>query len=495
MNPSTATLTHYAGQLARHRTSLIQKARQEAEQHRPPSNALHIDQHEADVQSEADGFLSVEHQLFTSELTAASRSASELQEKVPDVEGRIQQLINDQSLQSEAVAELAGERAKLVSATEGRMRAEVDLRAFRTRHGIVDGASYPESHIWHLGIIIALAFGETILNAFFYENAQGLLGGFFVAAGVAIVNMVSALVLGMLFRFKNLPDPEKKLGGWAALVGFVMLTVYCNALFAAFRGAYQLLNDPTDPTQIRSAFRAAATEAGRVFAFGMDFGDLMSFILFGLGILLSGVAFYKGMTFDDRYPGHGKKDRLLKAAKRTEDDTREVVRQRLKEFLQGRRRQVQGIVQEPMQLMNLAGARAAGLQQAQIDYVAHQDAIQRDLDLMIKTYREANVAIRATAAPAYFAEFPRIGQPPDATLVNGVLTRLNAIHERGKSLRDRYQEALSAKLNELQRDSAEILDRTFEEFLRRVERDAEAAINRATATMQRASDQTAVNAY
>lgn len=495
MGFSATGSTHYAGQLVRHRNSLIQKARQEAELHRPPSNALHLDQHEADVQSEAEGLIAAEHQLFAVELTSASRTASELSERAPDVEGRIQQLVNDQSLQSEAAAELAGERAHLAEATENRMRAEVDLRAFRIRHGITEQASYPESHVWHIAIILTLAFGETVMNAFFYENAQGLLGGFFVAAGVSIVNMVSALFLGLLFRYKNLRDPEKRAGGWAALVGFLVLSIYCNALFSAFRGAYQLLADPTDPVQIRSAFRAAVGGAGKIFVLGMDFGDLMSFILFGLGLLLSLIAFYKGMTFDDRYPGHGKKDRLVKAARKEELSARDAVRGRLKDFLTSRRRQVQAIVQEPMTLMNTAGARAAALQHAQSECMSCQDAIQRDYDLMLKTYREANVAIRATAPPAYFATVPDITQPLNLDIINGVLGRLNIVHDRGKQIRDRYQDALNAKLNELQRDSAQILDNTFEEFLRRVERDAEASINRATATIQRASDQQAMNAY
>ena len=72
------------------------------------------------------------------------------------------------------------------------MRAEVDLRHFRAMHGIQEQAVYPDSLLWHVGVIAVLALSETLVNAVFYENAQGLLGGFVVALSVSAAHAAEA---------------------------------------------------------------------------------------------------------------------------------------------------------------------------------------------------------------------------------------------------------------------------------------------------------------
>jgi hypothetical protein len=481
----SVVVPHYAGELAARLPETVAKARQEAALHRPPTDAVRMDQNESELQSAAEKAIASEHHIYSHILMVSSQKAHELQQRVPDLEGRIQQLLADTSLQGEAAAEMAGERAAMVNATEQRMRAEVDLRSFRAKHSITEQAVYPDSHIWHFSIILALALVETIVNAFFYENAQGLLGGFMVALGVAAFNMSGALVLGMLFRFKNLKDPEKKAAGWACLVVFALLTAYCNALFAAFRANYQLLTDPSNGTQVRHAFREAASQAGRIFVLGMEFGDLMSFILFGIGVLLSIFAFYKGYTFDDRFPGHGRKDRVVRVARRAELATQETVRQKMKDFLQKRRRELQALSREPMEVMKAAGDQAAIVQHAYSVHQTNQDAIQRDLALLLHSYRDANAAIRATETPPYFGDMPDVRSSIDEQVKDGVLQILSTANDRAKVLRDRHQDALNAKLNELQRDTATLLDKTFGDFLRSVEHDAESEINRMTVSAQR----------
>lgn len=481
----TATVAHYAGELTSRLADTRANARREAAEHRPPSDAVRMDKNEVELQTDAEKAIATEHQIFRHVLTEASRDAHELQEKAPELEGRIQQVLADDSLQSEVAATLAEEKATLVSVAEERMRAEVDLRSFRARHGIAEQAVYPESHIWHFAIIASLALVETIVNAFFYENAQGLLGGFVVALGVAAVNMSGALVLGMLFRFKNLIDREKRAGGWACLVIFAVLSVYCNALFAAFRAEYQLLADPTDAAQVRRAFRIAAEQAGRVFMLNMQFGDLMSFVLFGIGLLLSCFAFYKGYTFDDRFPGHGAKDRAARDARKSEQERQEVARQKIKDFLQRRRRELQALSREPADLMSAATKRAAGVQHAHTVFQMHQEAIQRDFSLLLRSYRDENTAIRATEPPSYFSYIPDIHVNLDEGVMGGILHILSTANARAQAVRDKYQDALNSKLNEVQRDTAILLDSTFSEFLRSVEREAEASINRSTISIQR----------
>lgn len=472
------SFTNYSNHLSDKLASYVEKGRQEASAHRPPSDATHMDQNEVALQTEAERWLASEHQGFSAVLTDASRATAELQQKALELEGRIEQVLADDSLASAVSADMAEDRQQLVQVTETRMRAQVELRAFRGRNGIREEAEYPDSRIWHFAIVAALALAETAVNAFFYENAQGLLGGFFVALAVAIVNLGGALVLGMLFRFKNISDREKKLGGWLALVAFVVLSIYCNALFAAFRAQYQLLSDPTDPGQLRDAFTNASAAAGKVFWFGMQFGDFMSFILFGIGLLLSSFAFYKGYTVDDRFPGHGKRDRAVKTTLNAEHEKQELLRHRVKDSLHQRRHELQALIHEPAQLVSNAGSRIAEVERARSSYDTYRDAIQRDFALVLKSYRDANASIRATAPPQYFSAVPDLRLPLEDRLMADILSKLKSVQESARMLRDKYQESLNAKLNTLQREAATILNERFAAFIAAVERDAEELINR-----------------
>src|SRR4051812_38376287 len=103
----TVQLTHYDGELAKRLTETVDKAQKEAAAHRPPTNAAHLDHNEVEIQSDAEKAIGREAQLFSHVLVSTSKDAHDLQQKVPDVEARIQQLLADDSLQAEAAAELS----------------------------------------------------------------------------------------------------------------------------------------------------------------------------------------------------------------------------------------------------------------------------------------------------------------------------------------------------------------------------------------------------
>jgi len=476
--------TSYSGQLKALQSGLIAKGREEAAAFRPPSDATQMDRHEVELKAEAEKFISDESQHLTAALTETRRSAANLQQQVIELDGKIQQTLADTSLRSAVTAEMAEERQALARATEHRVRAEVDLRIFRARHGITTAAQYPDSRIWHFGVILSLALVETFINTFFYENAQGLVGGFTVALGVSGINMAGAFVLGLFLRQKNLVGQLNQVWGYGSLILFAILAIYSNALFAAFRSEYQLLLDPTDANQVRTAFTAASEKAAQVFLIRMDFGDLMSFILFGIGLLLSLFAFYKGYTLDDPYPDHGRLDRAVKAAKEIEINEQTKLRERIKNIFHTKRAYVQGLINEPAQIVSLAGARRAALQHASSSCVTSQESIQRDFELCLRSYRDANAAIRGTTPPVHFSEVPNIQTIPSSHLTNDVITQLLAVEQDARSKRDAYIHRLNEQINNIHTESAEILSTWFDSFVREVEQHAEDTINRGVQTAQ-----------
>ncbi len=468
----------YAGQLAGRLEEYRELGRKEATKHRPPTAATHPDTHEVALKSQADGFISREQANFDAVVADADRSTLDANSRVVELRSDIAQALADDTVLTRVGAELATDRTALVDATASRIRAEVSWRGFRATNGITDVANYPESKILHWAIIVALSFVETMANAFFYRNDSGLLGGFFVALAVAVVNMGSSAGLGTLFRRKNLAEPSQKYFGWAALAIFLPLTLFCNALFAAFRSAFEAMADAGDGAQLREAFQTAWAEAGGFFVGNFHFGDLSSFLLFMTGIILSLIAFWKGYTSDDPYPGHSLRDRALKAAREAETKRQDLVKQKLKDFLVAHRNHVQGLSGATGTLITMLSHRTSALGHAKRSLETNAAAVERDYHLVLDAYRQANLAIRGTAPPDYFTNMPEVASKTSTQAAGPVEHEMQAVLDLLEQLQRQHRDELNGKLNQLQVQMAEILKTTYDGFLESVDKDAQTAVQR-----------------
>lgn len=483
--------TNYSGELAAKIDDYRSRGQREAASHRPPTDATQMDQYESALQTDAQRWFASEQRLFDNTLIEVGRALSEGQQKAAELKHTVSQLMLDASLLSTVETDMAGDRSALIRASESRMRAEVDLRHLRVANGITSEAVYPDSLIMHLAIVLFLALVETFLNAFFYENEGGLLGGYAVALGVAAINMIGALGLGYWFRYSNVRNVEQRLLGWSSLAAFIVLTIYCNALFSTFRSEFQVIADVSDAVQVRAAFAAAAAEAKKVFLFDMQFADLTSFVLFGVGLLLSIGAFLKGYTFDDKYPKHGSLDRRVKHLRKLESELQDLLRQRVKDALHSRRADVQVALNEPSLILGLIARRSAELANAVTSLQTQTAMIQREFGMVLTAYRNANASVRAADVPAYFKLMPDLTGATNAGGSLAVGAELEKLRVDITAARDAYQESLSSKLQQLQAESSEILKVTFDRFLRETESEAEERINRSVSAVHRATKEVA----
>lgn len=480
-----ATFTSYAGQLAAKIQEYRSLGQKEAHKSRPPADASSFDQHETLLATEAVRHLNAEQYIFDSALTEASREAVQAKQKSAQHQFAIEQLVSDTGALAAVEAELANERQTLVRATEARMRTEQDLNYFRATNNINEEANYPESIIFHIGILLILAVFEMLINTFFFENEQGLVGGFFVAAGLAIVNLGGAFVLGIIFRYKNLTSTDKRIIAWSAMILFIILTLFVNSLFAAFRSEYQLVADPSEASQVREAFLQAWPEAMAIFRLDMEVKDQMSFVLLILGVLLSVIAFWKGYTTDDKYPGHGQKDRKYRKLLAEELRLQELARQKVKELLHQQKAKVYAALQEPATQIGMISKRIADLQHSRTLFEAQAGAISREFSMVVDAYRHANVAVRVIPAPEYFKEPPSLSLRPDSSGFNLVNQELSGVQTEIKTQSDRFKDQLNAKIHELQGNTVEVLKKTMSDFLNEVQRDAEELVSSGVQTIQR----------
>jgi hypothetical protein len=371
---------------------------------------------------------------------------------------------------------MAAERDALAKLTEARLLAKTDWLYFREVNGINEQAVYPESHVWHFAIVAVLALVETVINSFFYLNSAGLVGGFTVAIGVSAVNMLLALFLGIGFRYINLKSKLKVLVGWAALLSFIAAALYCNALFATFRSEYQLLPDPGDPNQLRHAFTAASQSAVQVFMFKATFSDLLSFVLFGIGLILSAIAFWKGYGYDDKHPGYGELDRRLKDAESTELEAQKHFRLAIQTHLDSIQGNLRELLHQPTRLIGELAMKSSDLNHAKQTLLFQYAAIVRDFTLVLKSYRTANTAIRPTPPPSYFSELPALGTVADISSLDPLLETVTRVKEEVEKNRTRFQNDVSQKLDSVKKHCADILNEQLPRYFEVITKDAQQRI-------------------
>ena len=472
-----------SGELLQLQGEFTVRGREEAAALRPPKDALQPDTHETQLRAHAERCMSLAQAKLDTATTEAGRALADLLPKLDEHKNHVEKLLDDSSLHSTIDAELSGERRVLVTAAAARLRQLVELNAYKARHGITESAQYPPSRIMHFAIVAVLALVETGVNAFFFENAQGLLGGLVVALGVAVMNMGGAMALGAGMRFKNLKVAWGPLLGWGCFVALLVFSPFCNAIFAAFRSQYQALNDPSSIPEMQNAFSAAWTEAMKIFVLDMRFPDFWSFILFGIGVILSLLAAYKGYTVDDRHPGYGKRDRALRACLAVEHEKQAGAMDKLKAVLQRRRSELSAAASEPMQLMSRASTGKRLVDLALVDWQTETEAVKRNHAVVLRAYREANLAVRATEPPAYFAQVPDLSGVVSRDQADRVNGDLDTFKGAADALRDQYAQRLSQELNKLQHDTARHQKETFEAFLADVEGQAKDVVEKDIVSM------------
>lgn len=213
---------------------------------------------------------------------------------------RIRQLYQDIKNTEKAINKRVDSRFSVLvqnlrRAAKSLSAVKMDLEIYKHRNGLTREAVYRESRILHYSVIFFIVILETALNAFFLSKGSelGLLGGFFQAFVISLVNLGFAAF--MAFSLRNIfhRNPVRKVTALllftaicAFSIGFVLgVGHYREALelnpFIASRLA--VMNLWGDPLGIH------------------DFNSWIMVIVSGIAIILLTAKFF---VVDDRYPGY-----------------------------------------------------------------------------------------------------------------------------------------------------------------------------------------------
>jgi len=461
----------YQGQLTTLLDDIRGKARMAGGQNMPSSNATTQSQEEDELDAEAKRWSLVVHGELNRVVGAAKTEVDNLANNAGLTDKNCIQLAGEHSLEAEAQAALGQLRPILLPLKVTELRRQADLNYFKQKNDLRRDATYPDSLWGHLSFVFAALALEAVLNAWFFKNELGILGGALIALFVSIVNLVVAAFLGVWFRYTNHVKLNQRILGWSSLAVFLVWSIYFNALISTYRFHYQEVAMiagsaglvPSLP-ELTEAFQKALGEATRVFLLDPPFRELESFLLFFVGVFLAIFAFYKGYTSDDPYPGYSKIFRPYDEAKKQIQPAINKVYETLTTTLSKRLADIQNMRAELMQSTARLVQLKANLQTAGQQCNSQLERVIVDHAGVRQAYRQTNVSIRTTPPPAYFAttDAPIAASHDGGSSTVGIA--IDAELVRYQKMQEQFLQPLLVAAHRLQAEAAQLYPDLFAKF-------------------------------
>jgi hypothetical protein len=275
---------------------------------------------------------------------------------------------------------------------------ELDHARFKERNKLYRPGNNPTPRATTVKVmvIIALVLGELIVNGQLLSKGSelGLVGGIVEAIIFAVLNVGVALMFATVLGVRNLNHRNwfRKLFGLVAALAYLALAVGINLGLAHYR-------------EIATAGLEAGPEVlRRLREAPLELTDFMSWLLFGIGIMFSLIAFFDGLAFGDPYPGYRRVDKALRKAQ----DKYATVRRESIQELGSIRKEYEDVLREAMEDLSRQRTEHRAIVSHRNRMVAlfgeHQTQLERASSALLRAYRDTNVAARATPPPVHFAQ-------------------------------------------------------------------------------------------
>lgn len=268
-------------------------------------------------------------------------------------------------------------------------------KEFRDKHGLRRPAKQFDGWTGFIALLAIMVVIEAVMNAVMFSrgNEQGLLGGMLTAFIFSALNVAFSALLGVFACQVHHTSVLRKLLGGACILIWALFALCFNLMIAHFRDLIDA------DTLWAEALQRAVPEllAGPFALSSMD-----SWILVGIGLLISILAFLKGWHARDPFPGYAAVEAdLEKARRRHEADLERAIdeltekRDTSIEELRDADRQVREGISEAIDALFGQTALHSHLQ-------AFLDQCDVKLAYLLAIYRDANRSARTAAEPVSF---------------------------------------------------------------------------------------------
>jgi len=312
-----------------------------------------------------------------------------------DIQGEKAELDN-------AVEKIKAELRKEYSQSENeleKLRKEAEARQedvdkFKKENRLKREASYKESYIWMVAVILGALVIETTLNSSLLAKASdfGLFGGASQAIIISVINICMGLAIGLgAWPLKNhISTVKSTLGHLWIMLGAFFIIIF-NFMIGHYR---EVVTQNPDDTGIAVV---------KQFSEGIfNLTEIESIFLVAIGLLVSAMSCWKGATQNDSYPGYTHVSKQRDIALERLDNAKEDA---LEELIAINEDCSEGL-QKLLKKVRVDFARCNTLfntfTQQQKLYDSYLADLTQTGEIAISRYRQVNRANRDDGAPAYF---------------------------------------------------------------------------------------------
>lgn len=287
-------------------------------------------------------------------------------------------------------------RAELGPLQNAYIAARNELETFRKRHKLARPARNP-AHRWTtFGLMAVLVIVESGLNGVFFAKGSefGLIGGVVTAVAISFLNVLLAFGVGFgPARLINRRNLLVRLIGLVGTIAGAAILIGLHAFAVHFRDAN---------ATVMGEDQAFALAVHTLISNPLKISGLSSLYLFALGVAFSVLAFSKGYTFDDPYPGYGPVERRAAAAEKAYSDEHAFLFDDLETIKTDTVQRLQDGIRRiplfPQQAANVRNERTALVQQ----FRAYEESVEAAANQLLQLYRDANRNSRQSAPPTHF---------------------------------------------------------------------------------------------
>lgn len=455
------------------------KADQNARKDLPKSDAVEPD----DVEQDLARRFSVELGRLKVWAEKCFNAQNELRSQinVEEEEKKLYRTIDDLKLGLASARAKLEEQLRRRRATERRHR--MDVNAFKLHNRISREAKYPNSMWLHYGAVICIAVTESVLNTYIFAkgNDFGILGGFWEAVLVSVVNVGVAYLAGRFaLRHVHHISQARAILGWAGLTFYLSTTILFNLLTGHYRAALEtdLYNSVSLAIQ---TFRDAP----------LNIASFDAWMLVALGLIASLITLFKSYTEDDPYPGYGGVTRSYEMARDEYDALKQETIDIVTRLVDNHAARIEAVI---ISARNDIARFEASIRESEATtsrFLTLERDIQAAAAGLIKTYRAANTFIRNTPPPAYFnVSFVFKEDPTHFQKVE--LDPLDEQHNLYKTALGRMNNAAADLIQKI-REAGQKAAGDSRAFFKRIEAEAEKELLTDTETVHRPPSQGAIN--
>ncbi len=269
---------------------------------------------------------------------------------------------------------------QLISVAKEKVGSEKSYRSFVLANGLMDRkAVYPESIMKFWGILIMILVCESILNSTFLSRGSelGMLGGFFTALIISIINLFAGTISGELVRNIYHRNLLRKVLGYLVPVISVVLAIMLALLVGHYRDALE--NDP---------FEAAVLAVPAFIQAPFGLANVNSWFLFGISVAAFFGAFWDRFISDDVYPNYGKLHREKVEKEAMFSDEKSEIYSRLSKIIQDSRAE---LIERHLEVKEKCEAYESGIRKSENlgkSYEAYLKQVNAIYISLVKDYRD-----------------------------------------------------------------------------------------------------------